>query len=185
MLSRERFVRLPTQLLEALLPLKLTGVQLRMLLWVIRKSYGWNRISAPFTWYRMARELLSDRGGVCRAGHALLNARVLLIEDGRVRIQPDEDQWQLTPPEGRKAEAEPHVTMSAITADRATRASGQPSSFFRPAKDSHKERKTSNAMQGPQERKKYLRRRSNPRLDPHPAGAAKPVEGKYDPSSQR
>ena len=76
----ESFVRLPTALLEKLLRTPLNGAQWRILLWIIRHTYGWHRASCQFTWYKIAKDLSVDRGGVVRAGSQLLNAGILRIE---------------------------------------------------------------------------------------------------------
>ena len=73
-----RFVRVPTDLLEMLLHERFTGGQLRVILWVIRNTCGWNRTHTPFTWYRIASELHMNRSAVYRAGRSLVDARVLI-----------------------------------------------------------------------------------------------------------
>src|SRR5690242_4685465 len=90
----DRFVRFPTELLETMLYSKLTGVEARILLWVIRNTYGWNRSTTPFSWYRIANDLSLDRGGVVRAGNILLRARALYANQGRLGIQGDYGQWE-------------------------------------------------------------------------------------------
>ena len=85
----ERFVRLPTPLLEALLGVRLNGTQWRVLLWMIRKTLGWNRNTTSFSWYQIASDLAMDRGGVVRAGHKLLGTGILYSEDCRLGIQRD------------------------------------------------------------------------------------------------
>src|SRR5262249_19179886 len=82
----DRFVRVPTDLLEALLHLRLSGLQYRIFLWAIRHTYGWNRSRTRFTWYRMAKDLNSNRGSVFRAGTQLLKAGVLDIADGYLGV---------------------------------------------------------------------------------------------------
>jgi hypothetical protein len=58
--------------LEALLSSRLTGVQLRIILWVIRHTAGWNRTLTPFSWYRIAKKIGGNRAVVWRAGRTLL-----------------------------------------------------------------------------------------------------------------
>jgi hypothetical protein len=86
----DRFVRVPTDVLNAILrsPI-MTGTQLRILLWVMRQTYGWNRKAAMFSWYGIAQDLSMDRGGIVRAGNALLRSKVLHAEEGRVRLHPN------------------------------------------------------------------------------------------------
>ncbi len=90
----DRFVRLSTELLEALLSSRLTGVQLRIILWVIRNTAGWNRTLTPFSWYRIAKCIGRNRAVVWRAGQELLETHVLLLEDGRLGIHKN-DQWRV------------------------------------------------------------------------------------------
>src|SRR5215467_4968914 len=92
-LQADKFVRLPTELLEALLSSKLTGVQLRVILWVIRNTYGWNRELTPFSWYRIAKDLALNRGSVYRAGETLLKSAVLILQDRRLGMQKDYERW--------------------------------------------------------------------------------------------
>src|SRR5258708_35338756 len=97
----DRFVRLPTEVLEALLHVPLSGAQWRILFWVIRQTYGWNRNRTPFSWYRISKELSLDRGGVVRAGHKLLRKKFLSLEDNQLGVERDTTQWQtwvLAPP---------------------------------------------------------------------------------------
>jgi hypothetical protein len=70
----DQFVRLSTTLLEALLPCHLTGVELRIILWVLRNTDGWNRKRTPFRWYQIAKKLGGNRAVVWRAGQRLLQA---------------------------------------------------------------------------------------------------------------
>ena len=88
-----RFVRFATELLEALLRMRLTGIQWRVVLWVVRYTDGWNRVWTPFTWYRMAKELGLDRPATYRAGQALLRAKLLILSDGLLAIQRDDSFW--------------------------------------------------------------------------------------------
>jgi phage replication O-like protein O len=89
----DRFVRVPTTLLEALIQARLNGGQFRVLLWVIRQTYGWNRPLTPFTWYRIAKELGTHRPAIYRAGRALLKAGVLITQGQQISIQPDSGSW--------------------------------------------------------------------------------------------
>src|SRR5882672_6073138 len=90
----ERFVRLPTALLEALVRVRLSGSQWRIVLWVIRQTLGWNRSTTAFSWYRIARDLALDRGGLLRAGRMLLRSGILYSGGGQLGIQEDSTLWQ-------------------------------------------------------------------------------------------
>src|SRR5258708_39571922 len=102
----DRFVRLPTILLEALWRLRLTGAQWRVLLWVLRYTEGWNRARTPFTWYRMAKELDLGRPATYRAGLTLLRAEILILSEGLLAIQREDRLWDRRVLGGRVAHPE-------------------------------------------------------------------------------
>src|SRR5207249_3941976 len=89
----DRFIRVPTDFLEALLRARLSGAQLRIVLWVLRYTFGWNRQSTPFSWYRIAKELQMPRPAVYRAGKALAQSKVLVVQEGQLAIQTDYTAW--------------------------------------------------------------------------------------------
>jgi phage replication O-like protein O len=178
-----RFVRFSTELLEALLRIRLTGIQWRVVLWVVRYTDGWNRVWTPFTWYRMAKELGLDRPATYRAGQALLRAEILILSEGLLAVQHDDRFWdrdviggradrpkQLWMPElsvaGEQRPASPGD--NAIVAD-AQRKRCQEATVFRRAKDNSKDRL------------KTYKETAERRLL---AGAARPIPGKYDGLSQ-
>lgn len=148
MAQLDRFVRIPTELLEALLHARLNGTQCRILLWVIRHTYGWHRRTVVFSWYQIAKALSLDRGGVVRAGNALLQAGILQARDGWLGIQTDRGQWDrgILPPSDDVSQlwisGIEAMTKIIATDDARHRKRCQESSLFRRAKDSSKDRKT-------------------------------------------
>ena len=196
-LQADKFVRLPTELLEALLSSKLTGVQLRVILWVIRNTYGWNRELTPFSWYRIAKDLALNRGSVYRAGETLLKTGVLILQDRRLGMQKDYERWDSRVRTSTDAARQlwiPAVSVAweqrpALPGSNAPVAGQQPNrcldaTLFRRAKDSRKDRL-----------KTYKDRRNHDapsyRIKPPDdterrllAGAATPIPGKYDRLSQ-
>jgi phage replication O-like protein O len=197
--SREidRFVRLPTELLEALLKVPLSGAQWRILFWVIRQTYGWNRDQTPFSWYRIAKELGLDRGGVARGGHKLLCEKLLILEDDQLHVERDTNRWngfRLAPSEG---EVKP-VAMMDVDADKHHRKAMTgiigsddkdrlkrclESTLFRRAKDSSKDRLKTYNDSGEPEVRRHTIGIGNSEVR-HLAGAAKPIPGKYDRLSE-
>jgi phage replication O-like protein O len=192
----DRFVRLPTELLEALLQVPLSGAQWRILFWVIRQTYGWNRNRTPFSWYRIAKELALDRGGVSRAGHKLLRKKFLSLEDNRLRVERDTTRWQTSRLPPRRGEAS-LVAMTDVDADKRHRKAMSgiigsddndhlkrcpESSLFRRAKDSSKDKSKiykDKPLQKYDDARHRLSATSNNKRPPL-AGAAAPVPGKYD-----
>jgi phage replication O-like protein O len=193
----DRFVRLSTELLEALLTSRLTGIQLRIILWVIRNTAGWNRTLTPFSWYRIAKKIGGDRAVVWRAGQKLLEAHVLFLEDGHLGIQNEEDRWRL-PRLAPSSDAALQLSMPGIDvaweqrqplpASNAAVAAGQrkrcpETTVFREAKDRCKENsktyiKTSAAGDVTRHRLRNVTFNEHR----HPAGAARPIPGKYGDS---
>jgi phage replication O-like protein O len=89
----ERFVRVPTPFFEALMQTRLSGGQYRVLLWVIRQTYGWHRQYVSFTWYRIARETGMHRPAAYRAGQMLLATGILITREKQLALQPDCEYW--------------------------------------------------------------------------------------------
>lgn len=194
--SDHHFIRLPTPLLESLLVLPLTGTQWRLLLWVLRQSTGWNREMTSFSWYRMARDLTLDRGGVARAGQRLLGAGLLRIRGDQVGLEQDSARWDPSrlAPQGEKAmtgvtdDGSQRKPMTAVIAtdDASQRKRCQESSLFRRAKDSSKERLKTYRKSAWQRSDDGSHRpghghQAEPRSQP---AAARPGRGKYDRLSQ-
>jgi phage replication O-like protein O len=193
----DRFVRFPNELLEALLQTGLSGAQWRIILWVVRNTYGWNRESAPFTWYRVARELDTSRPGLYRAGQGLLAAGVLVTQEGRIAVQPDSRCWNhdlLSPKSvaGRQLRI-PGVDVAVrqrlpLPVNNANVAGGQrkrclEATLLRRAKDSKDRLKTYIKT----DKVDHARQPTNPagRYEQRAlAGAARPVPGKYERLSQ-
>lgn len=174
--NHARFVRIPNLLIERLLKTRLTSVQWRILLWTIRHTHGWNRRTTPFSWYRIAKDLSLDRGGVVRAGKRLLLSGVLAVEDGRLGVKTAIDQRPVPQNYAQSDDSDPPMT--AVIADARQRKRGRPSSVFRRAKDRCKDIKDIRipfaTLQRPTAQTLY-----------HSAGAAKPVPGKYDSIAER
>ena len=84
---RRGFVRIPTHLFDQLLAIRFSATEARIVLWVIRKTLGWNRLSAEFTWYKIAIDLQLDRAGVLRAGKSLLAREILIITEGQIGVE--------------------------------------------------------------------------------------------------
>jgi phage replication O-like protein O len=147
------FVRVPTSVVDALMRSRLSGSQWRVLLWVMRQTYGWHRARTPFTWYGLAKALAMDRAGAFRAGRALLQTGVLVLEGNQIGVQMDSGLWNRhlvtnsepgqppgTPKEGvvagqRQALLHDNETVVSQQLNRC-----QETTLFRRAKDSSKEK---------------------------------------------
>ena len=156
----ESFMPLPNALADALIRLRLSGSQWRLIFWTLRNTLGWNRESTKFTWYQIAKELGIDRAGLLRAARPLLDRGLLVAENGRLRVQISTSQVP--------------KPMTLVTGDAQQRNRCQVSPLFPRAIDMYNVVKT--------KEKNKTKKEKWP--DSHPAGAARPIPGKYDRISE-
>lgn len=191
-LSVDRFVRLPTALLEELLLVRLTATEWRVLLLVIRHTFGWNRPSVRISWYRIARQLRLNRGTVYRAGQKLLAARILLLHATQLSVQTDSRTWanhiakaksdagRQPGMEGAAKQRSPLLCDNGNVADR-QRERSHGAAFLRGAKDSSieslKTLKDNSVARTFSQNAEHAKSR-------YFAGAAAPIPGKYDRLSE-
>ena len=87
------YTRIATELVEALMRTRLLSDQSKILWWVIRNTYGWNRKTAPFSWWRIAKETKSGRYRIWEKGKDLIQRNILKIENLEIGIQKDHEKW--------------------------------------------------------------------------------------------
>ncbi len=122
------FVPIPNAVVEAMLASRLTGGQLRILLWTLRKTIGWNKVWVSATWYRIAKELGLERSRVRRDARHLITEGVVIQKGPELRVEPDPARWAA----GLRRPA----TEAPAPRDR-----GVAAPLFRRAKDSTKDNK--------------------------------------------
>ena len=66
-IDKDKFVKIPTELFEALMRASLTKTQMMVFLYVIRKTYGWNKYIDVISISQAAKELGKDRRWIQRA----------------------------------------------------------------------------------------------------------------------
>lgn len=66
-MDKEKFIKIPTDLFEALMHTPLTKTQMMVFLYIIRKTYGWNKYIDVISISRAARELKKDRRWIQKA----------------------------------------------------------------------------------------------------------------------
>jgi hypothetical protein len=191
----DRFVRVPTELLDALLHTPMNGTQWRILFWVIRRTLGWNRDLTLFSWYQIARDLGLDRGGVVRTGNRLTQAGVLSAVGNQIGVGHDPTLWErsrlapqgsvMTDVNADDCHRKPMTEIIGSDGNR-HRKRGQESSLFRRAKDSSKDRlKTCKDMHSRKPQDRHHDPATTDNVERRLlAGAAKPIPGKYDRISQ-
>jgi phage replication O-like protein O len=193
-MTADGFLRISNRLFEALLRLDLTATQWSILLWTLRNTTGWNRDTTYFSWYRIAKELSLDRGGVARAGRRLLGASVLFVREGQLGIKEDHNGWDrrifrcpyddtgqlwMLGVRDDQRQRKP-MTGDIASDDGSHRNRCQESSLFRRAKDSSKYRlKTYKDRQS--SKSDHALHRATANIERRLlAGAARPIPGKYD-----
>ena len=186
MTGSDRFIRLPTEVLEALLHMRLSGTQWHIIFWVIRNSYGWNRPSAPFTWYRIAKEVGISRPALYRSGQNLLARGVLVLREGQLAIEIESIANQQLPIPGLDVAAEQRFQLPEDNAPVAAKQPkrGRQAIVFRPDKDSKDNLKTYKDRHRHRRRAQHPLGRGEDTEQRSLAGAAKPIPGKYDGLSQ-
>ena len=199
-MTEDGFLRISNTLLEALLKLDLTGTQWSIFMWTLRNTIGWNRDTTHFSWYRIAKDLSMDRGGIVRAGNSLLRAKVLCARGGGLGIEEDHRRWEKRMFRCR-LEDDGQLWMPGVSDDQSHRkpmtgniASDDgrhrkrclESSLFRRAKDSSKDKlKTYKDRHSPKSDDGGHRVDATANTErQHLAGAARPIPGKYDGLSQ-
>jgi phage replication O-like protein O len=189
-----RFLRISNALFDLFLRARLAGAQWRVLLWVIRYTYGWNRRWTSFTWYRVAKELGLDRAAAYRAGQSLLRAGVLVLYEHQLGVQTDPAAWGSLVLSTKSDDARqlwmPGISVSEKqrqplprnnpTVVNEQRFGCQKTTLFRRAKYSSKDnlKTDKNRRKSVPAAHHTFRTGHTERL--HLAGAAKPIPGKYD-----
>jgi len=94
-------VRISNELFDAIINYKgLTGVDLKLIFFVIRKTYGWNRKKVQFSYGDVARGCNVDRAGVLKSIRRLVDQKVLFIQhttgdrnSNIIGLNKNYDQW--------------------------------------------------------------------------------------------
>lgn len=89
-------VRIANELFDEIVKLRLAGSEWQVLMFVIRKTYGWSKKSDFISLTQFQKETGLSRPRVCEAIARLVNKNILVKERGSVNkymLQKDYDQW--------------------------------------------------------------------------------------------
>lgn len=108
------YTAIANELLERIVWRRFHANELAVILWIARKSYGWNsKATNPIGVRHMAEEMKAPKSNVMRAIKCLLKARVIIRDDrDRYGINKDYESWVVTasinsdPPMGQQAAEE-------------------------------------------------------------------------------
>lgn len=101
------FLRFHTKLLETLTwDNPLTFIQTRIVLYVVRMTWGWNRKFFIFKQLEASERLKIDKGELSRAFNALIQADVLITQKGEVGVNKYVEEWNLDHLQAKKRKRE-------------------------------------------------------------------------------
>jgi phage replication O-like protein O len=176
-MAAEPFVRVPTAFLEAVLKIPLSGGQWRILGWVIRQTWGWNREKTAFSWYQIARDVRVGRSALFRAGRQLVATGILSTDGGSVGIQSHAELWNRRVLRGGRAgDREALLRDTAAGPPQQPLPLGHASVAARP--------QTRGRGPSPLRRMKDRWKDTPKTFKDRDAGAARPIPGKYDRLSE-
>lgn len=90
----DRYTKLSNELLQAFYKARMFGHRARVLFWVIRHSYGWNRKWAPDPGPReIGRQMEMDHSHVIKTLKGLVRAGILKREGDRFYLVKDYEKW--------------------------------------------------------------------------------------------
>lgn len=94
----ERFVKVPTELVEAMYKRKLTAGQIKAVLYIIRKTYGWGKTSDVISITKMAKDTGMTKRAMLKVVTKLEDLKIIEVErsaagkPNTLRIKPV-NQW--------------------------------------------------------------------------------------------
>lgn len=80
-MDKEKFVKVPTEIFEALMHASLTKTQMTVFLYIIRKTFGWNKYADMISISMAAKELGKHRRHIQAAFHDLEIMGMIQIDD--------------------------------------------------------------------------------------------------------
>jgi len=88
-----QFVATPTEIHDKLVTFNLSPTQYKIVMWILRQTYGWHKPMVERDLTRIADALGIDKTAACRAIRALI-ADGVVLQDGRgIAVNPDVDAW--------------------------------------------------------------------------------------------
>jgi phage replication O-like protein O len=89
----EPFTATPNRILDKLIEYPLPPTHQRLVLWIIRATYGWHKPTVDRDLCAISKALGIDKTAACRAIRALIDKNVI-IQDGReIAVNPNVDAW--------------------------------------------------------------------------------------------
>lgn len=89
------YTRIVNPLVEALAATKLSSMEFRLIMAVVRKTYGYRRGKDRITDSQLAEIMGVSRTKVCTVRNRLMRAKILLRLDGCLKLNTCTEQWEL------------------------------------------------------------------------------------------
>ena len=91
------YIRIATELLEAVVRTPLAGRHLRVWLFVLRKTYGFHKKTDKISLSQLVKGTRIDRSSICKIVKDLVARRTLAKSKGSYGINKNYDQWVVAP----------------------------------------------------------------------------------------
>lgn len=94
--TRNGYSRIANELIEAFAQVNLRPYEWRVLMYVVRKTYGWNKKSDVLSVSQIAEGTKLQKPHACRAKNSLVKKNILRIEAGKTGLNKDYESWAVT-----------------------------------------------------------------------------------------
>ena len=105
--------RLANEILEAMMTDEEYNISARIIYWIFRNTYGWNRKSTNFSWAKIAREIGARREHVSRAGLRLIEKKRIFVDGEKIGFQKNHEKWEKRTIKGSPSRCAPSKTTTA------------------------------------------------------------------------
>ena len=116
------YTKIANEILDALVLLKLPGVELRITLFIIRKTYGYNKKSDWISNSQFVSGTGLEKSNVCRALNKLTYKKVVVKDDNKgmpkYRLNKKYKEWRLLSPQTTKKKTLSPVHIPVVTSDK-------------------------------------------------------------------
>lgn len=94
--TKNRYTKLRNEVLEVLSQINLPPYEWRVLLCILRKTYGWNKKSDFISVSQIAELTGLPRSHACRAKQRLLERNILFFNKGKLGLNKNYNTWSIT-----------------------------------------------------------------------------------------
>lgn len=100
--TEDGFTRIANEIVEALLQTPMNGTELKCILFVLRKTYGWNKKEDSISITQFENSVKASRPAICKALKGLVVNKVLLVNKSllinKYSLNKDYTEWLVNKP---------------------------------------------------------------------------------------